>query len=607
MLALLLSAFLLQATYIDLYNEGHRLLDEGRFTEAEVVLKESASLNPKYVPALKSLAQAYVKQRRVEEAIKLYEQIAISYPADITARDHLAELYSWTGDYDKSIVTYRDALELDPLNKSLKNGLATVLRWSHRYDEAERLYNEVLASDPGEHGALKGLARVYSTKGNLSASLDVLDRAISRYPDDAELHKEKGTVLAWQKNYREAVLSLKEAVRISPKYATAYRTLGDVYQWMKDYPRSIEAYRTAVEIEPDNIENYLHLGEIYRITDQRSFAEDTAKAALKIDPTDTHALNLLRSVREQGGAPVIEDIGEALELVAFFLVFTAIFFVSRSRKRMLRRKHRFYFYFVNFVLPTLVILTFVSFMAKGSLSVYLNKEVIENFTEVILFLALGVSFLALLWTEHRNKEFAKMVVLAVGAHPDDIELGCAGFILKAKDSGARVYGLTMTKGEKGAEGRCDREAELKRAARFMEFDGLDVLDFPDMELKGSVSSMKDAIEARIKEVGANVVLTHTSMDVHTDHRAVFEATQVAARKISIMCYENVSTPGEFVPNYFVDVTGYIEDKLRLVSFHRSQGDKSYMDPEVIKGRAAHRGLQANVQYAEAYKIHKLLT
>jgi len=81
---------------------------------------------------------------------------------------------------------------------------------------------------------------------------------------------------------------------------------------------------------------------------------------------------------------------------------------------------------------------------------------------------------------------------------------------------------------------------------------------------------------------------------------------VAARNISVLCYEDVSTPREFVPNYFVDVTGYIEDKMKLITFHKTQENKTYMDPEVIKGRAAHRGLHGGVQYAEAYRIHKLL-
>ncbi|MFQ5586805.1 MAG: PIG-L deacetylase family protein, partial [Thermodesulfobacteriota bacterium] len=96
------------------------------------------------------------------------------------------------------------------------------------------------------------------------------------------------------------------------------------------------------------------------------------------------------------------------------------------------------------------------------------------------------------------------------------------------------------------------------------------------------------------------------LDIHSDHQAVFKATKEAARHCSILCYEDVSTPREFVANYFVDISGYIEDKLKLITFHKTQELKTYMDPEVIKGRAAHRGLQCGVTYAEAFSIYRLL-
>ena len=251
-------------------------------------------------------------------------------------------------------------------------------------------------------------------------------------------------------------------------------------------------------------------------------------------------------------------------------------------------------------------MTLASYFWKAAFDSTVDPGFVEDITEAALFLTLGSSLMALLWTEQRSRDLTSTVVLAVGAHPDDIELGCGGFIMKAKDSGARVYGLTITRGEKGAEQAGKREEEIKRASNYMKLDGYWVLEFPDTRLAENVSAVKDAIEAKVKETGATLVLTHTAIDTHTDHRAVFEATRVAARRISILCYEDVSTPSEFAPSYFVEIGAYIEDKLNLVSLHRTQGAKAYMDPEVIRGRAAHRGLQANVQYAEAFRPYKIL-
>src|SRR3989338_7633994 len=193
MLSFLFAVYLFQAAYLDLYNQGHTLLEQGKPKEAEVVLKEAASLNPKYIPTLKDLSESYVKLNRLPEAVEQYEKIVNINPGDVNARGRLAELYSWAGNHDKSIVTYRDALEIDPKNLGLKTGLATVLRWSQRHYEAESLYKEVLQSDPEIRDALKGLAKTYSMAGNLSTAVETLEKSITIYREDAELHKELGT------------------------------------------------------------------------------------------------------------------------------------------------------------------------------------------------------------------------------------------------------------------------------------------------------------------------------------------------------------------------------------------------------------------------------
>ncbi len=606
MLTIFAAVFLLQATYIDLYNEGHVLLEQGKPREAEVLLKSSISQHPAYVPSLTDLAEAHVKLGYLREAIEEYRRIMEIKPRDIGARGRLAELYSWVGDYDKAVVTYRDAIYLDPGNNDLKTGLAKVLRWSNRYEEAGKLYGAVMKSDPENREVLKWLAKTYSMIGDLPKAVQLLEKAERLYPDDAELYKDMGTVLAWQKDYKNSIESLKKSVSLSPDYTEAYRTMGDVYSWTRSYKLAIASYQRAIDFEPNNAENHLLLARAYKSFGNRHMAEEAVKDALKIEQTNAAALEFLRNIRAEPNYPLIKDVAEALELASFIIAFIVILAILRSRKRMLKRRHRVFFYTFNFIMPALVVISFASYIGKNSFAEWLNIGFIEELTEGALFLTLSLASGMFLWTQRKVKDFDKKVILAIGAHPDDIEIGCGGFIMKARDSGASVYGLTMTRGEKGTGGNGNREKEQKKSARFMELDGFWVMDFHDTELNLSVSSMKDAIEEKIRGLGVNMVLTHSAIDIHTDHQAVFEATKVAARNISVLCYEDVSTPMEFVPNYFADISWYIEDKLKLITFHRSQKDKLYMDPEVIKGRAAHRGIQSGMQYAEAFRIYKLL-
>lgn len=603
---ILITVLLLQATYIDLYKDGSTLLAQGKLLEAETRLVESLNLKPDYVPTLKALAKVYEKRRRYDEAIEKYRMILNISPRDISARAHLADLYSWIGDYENAIVTYRTAVNMDPHNPGLKTGLAKVMRWAQRYDEAEGLYRDVLQQDPDNYEALKGLGKTLAMEGDFPGAIDAIDRAIELYPYSAELYKEKGTILGWQRNYKEALMALEKAIELSPEYVNAYRTIGDIYYWMRDYGRSIESYKKAASLERDNIENYLLLARVYRTIGKDRLAEESVKRALRISPDDIRALNMLNEIRDKGQYGLLEGTVNVIHTSGFIFTLILIFYIYRSKKRMLKRRHMAYLYFTNLVLPFLVVITFGTYIGRDFLHGWIDGDIMEDLAETFLFFSLGTSFLALLWTEKRSKEFDKSVVLAIGAHPDDIELGCGGVLLKARDSGASIYGLTFTRGEKGNGKNGNRENELKRAAKFMEMDNSWILEFPDTELKNHIKEIKNAIEEKIRETGANVIFTHTPLDIHSDHQAVFEATKEAARGLSIISYEDVSTSREFVPNYYVDISEYIEDKVKLISFHKTQGDKTYMDPDVIRGRAAHRGLQCGVSYAEAFRVYRLL-
>jgi len=196
-------------------------------------------------------------------------------------------------------------------------------------------------------------------------------------------------------------------------------------------------------------------------------------------------------------------------------------------------------------------------------------------------------------------------VLVIGAHPDDIELGAAGSLLKLTDHGAKVYGLVMTQGEIGSNAPLGtRAAEAIQAAGHLRLTDIWVLKFPDTQLRQHITELRAVIEEKIQELDIKIVITHGPYETHGDHVAVFEAAKEAARKCSLLCYESISAPKEFVPNYFVDITPFIPDKLSAISSHKTQRGKFYMDSELVKGRAAHRGLQAGVPYAEAFWVYR---
>jgi LmbE family N-acetylglucosaminyl deacetylase len=193
-------------------------------------------------------------------------------------------------------------------------------------------------------------------------------------------------------------------------------------------------------------------------------------------------------------------------------------------------------------------------------------------------------------------------VLAIGAHPDDIELGCGGALLAHAAAGDRVTMLVMTGGENGP-GNSDqvsgRPAEQLMAARTLgatlRWGGLTDCAVP------TDSSTVAVVETVLHETGAELVYVHAPDDSHQDHRAVAQATLAAARRLPrVLHYQSPSTLA-FTPTLFVDVTAHLTGKLAALRCHASQVDLSAMvEPDAVVASARHWGAQARIGYAEAF-------
>ena len=606
MISGVLAALALSAVQGPPSERGHALLAKGRPQEAEQVLAAAVAVGPDDARALQALIQARLRLRKFPEAIRDAERLVSLRPRDPEARGQLARLNAWVGDHEKAVVLYREALALDRHNPGLKSDLADVLLWSHRYDEAERLYQEVLAVRPDHHEALKGLVRARLQAGNADGALQAVDLALPLYPRDADLLRDRASALAARGSLLEAARSLERAAAVAPADAGIQRQLGEIRFRQRDYERAVEAWRRASALDPDGAGDHVLMARAYLAMGKTALAEQQLQLARRVSPLDPDAERLAADIdRERGVAPA-RTAGEWVELAAYLALLGLVLAVVRREKRVLRRRPALS-WFARWVVPAFVLLNLAFHAFKGEVGRYLDARLAESGMEVVLFLGLGVAFVAVLRAERGHRDLGDEVVLAVGAHPDDVELGAAGFLLKLKASGARVYSLTVTRGEQGSPGSERRAEELGKAAEFLGLDGHWVLEFPDTGLGDRVPAVRAAIEEKIRQTGATLVLTHTEVDVHGDHRAVSAATAEAARRVStVLAYEDVSTDKSFVPNYYVDVTDYIEDHLRAISFHRSQADKSYMDPEVLRGRAAHRGMQAGVSYALAFRTMNLI-
>jgi LmbE family N-acetylglucosaminyl deacetylase len=217
-------------------------------------------------------------------------------------------------------------------------------------------------------------------------------------------------------------------------------------------------------------------------------------------------------------------------------------------------------------------------------------------------------------------------VLAVGAHPDDVELGCGGTLVRYRQGGADVAIASVSFGDKGSQQlsrgetiRVRRE-ESRRAAEVIGATYL-CLGEMDSELFEDLETRANVIEL-IRKARPDVILTHSPSDYHADHRMTSLLVSHAAYISTSYKFETESAPLEdvppvyyidnymgvsFLPDAFVDITEVIEAKRQMVMQHESQlahleertGDSILEDMLTL---ARFRGRQSRVQFAEAFAL-----
>jgi N-acetylglucosamine malate deacetylase 1 len=224
----------------------------------------------------------------------------------------------------------------------------------------------------------------------------------------------------------------------------------------------------------------------------------------------------------------------------------------------------------------------------------------------------------------------KLDVLAIGAHPDDVELGCGGTLALLVRQGRKVGVLHLTRGELGTRGtEAERRAEAERAAAALGAAALEFLDCGDGGLRHGPAE-EDALIALLRQWRPELVLGPTPRDRHPDHTRAHQLVEAACfyaglanrspgagpphRPAAVFSYMQHDP---FTPSFIVDVTAAWETKLESLRAYRSQlhqpdqqkgkGDGNpftkISTPEfwhAVEGRARHFGLLIGATFGEPF-------
>jgi LmbE family N-acetylglucosaminyl deacetylase len=199
-------------------------------------------------------------------------------------------------------------------------------------------------------------------------------------------------------------------------------------------------------------------------------------------------------------------------------------------------------------------------------------------------------------------------VLAIGAHPDDIEYGCGGMLTKYAQRGHDVYLWIASDGALGGDGAV-RQQEQGESARIMGVREVFWGHYPDTEIPLN-RELIARIEAVIGQIEPRMIFVHHPDDTHQDHRNLAQGTMSATRYVPNFLFYEGPTTLNFTPNCFTDIEPVLDDKLACLKAHRSQVAKTNIEDltilELARSSANFRGIQARVKYAEAFQSIRLL-
>jgi LmbE family N-acetylglucosaminyl deacetylase len=198
---------------------------------------------------------------------------------------------------------------------------------------------------------------------------------------------------------------------------------------------------------------------------------------------------------------------------------------------------------------------------------------------------------------------ARLSVLAIGAHPDDIEIGAGGLLLGLARSRPRVHYVVLT-------GNAERQREARVAAR--EFlpgadVTIDLFDLPDGRLPAAWDATKDILEDVARSLRPDLLIAPTARDAHQDHRTVGQLVSTVFRDQHTLGYEIPKWDGDLgQPNMYYPLSaGDARRKVELLhQCFPSQHGRDWWDDEVFLGLARLRGMECRARYAEAFHCGK---
>jgi tetratricopeptide (TPR) repeat protein len=293
------------------YYLGRMFAEQQKYDSALAEFRKAAEIHDDFEPAYTGMGFVYEVTGRTPEAIEAYKRAIVANPHNLETRQRLAQLYIQENALDDALATLEGLVALDPQSYDafVKIGLIQVDK--KEYQRAVGAFRSALEGMPKD-------LRVRHYLGSTLLALGALDEALAEYqailavaPDDLDAILQSAYIQAKKEKPAEAISLLERAIKRQPGKADLYLYLSSAYSQTEEFERAADALKKGIAMAPDRDDLLFNLAVVYEKQGKRPEMIDALRKTLAVNADNVDALNYLGySYAEKG-----ENLDEALRLI----------------------------------------------------------------------------------------------------------------------------------------------------------------------------------------------------------------------------------------------------------------------------------------------------
>ena len=283
--------------------QAARLMQQGKFREAEPIIRQALAQRPTDAQILHMLASALLETGRTAEAIETMQRALKVMPNAAPLHGHLGEMYRRSGNLAKAIEHGERAVALQSNAAEAHNSLAIAYSQSGQFDKAIASYDRAIAIQPNHVAAIGNRGNVLRQLKRLPEAEASYRRALAINPNHPETHNNLATVLRDQGKIAEAIEFYRKAVALRPAYAEAAGNLALAYKDLKQFEEATRILRGILAANPRDALAAARLGAVALEQGEPDKAIIALEQAVMLNPNEGEAYNMLGQAYQDAGQP----------------------------------------------------------------------------------------------------------------------------------------------------------------------------------------------------------------------------------------------------------------------------------------------------------------